>query len=124
MKMDAPLHNAPEKNNVVVFLWSIGDIFESNSHWRFGCITTVNQEAKLVETSVLPSKEKNSRVNFLQERLCRDLEDFLEKGSTINSASYCEANRLKPAICTKRRGLLSFCCSMTMHAHMLAKQPF
>ena len=37
------------------------------------------------------------------------LEDFLEKGSTINSASYCDllANRLKPAIRTKRRGLLS-----------------
>ena len=37
------------------------------------------------------------------------LEQFLEKGSTINSAKYCDllANRLNPAICTKRRGLLS-----------------
>ena len=37
------------------------------------------------------------------------LEDFLEKGSTINSARYCDllAKSLKPAICTKRRGLLS-----------------
>ena len=37
------------------------------------------------------------------------LEDFLEKGSTINSARYCDllANRLKPAIRTKCRGLLS-----------------
>ena len=37
------------------------------------------------------------------------LEDFSEKGSTINSARYCDllANRLKPAIRTKRRGLLS-----------------
>ena len=37
------------------------------------------------------------------------LEDFLEKGSTINSASYCDllANCLKPAIRTKHRGLLS-----------------
>ena len=36
-------------------------------------------------------------------------EDFLEKGSIINSARYCDllAKRLKPAICTKRRGLLS-----------------
>ena len=33
------------------------------------------------------------------------LKDFLEKESTINSARYCDllANRLKPAICTKRR---------------------
>ena len=37
------------------------------------------------------------------------LEHFLEKGSTMNSARYCDllANRLNPAICTKRRGLLS-----------------
>ena len=37
------------------------------------------------------------------------LEDFLEKASTINSARYCDllANCLKPAICTKCRGLLS-----------------
>ena len=37
------------------------------------------------------------------------LEDFLEKGSTINSARYCDllAKRLKPAIRTKRRGLLT-----------------
>ena len=37
------------------------------------------------------------------------LEDFLEKGSTINSVRYCDllANCLKPAICTKHQGLLS-----------------
>jgi hypothetical protein len=34
------------------------------------------------------------------------LEDYLEKGCTIKSASYCDllANNLKPAIRTKRRG--------------------
>ena len=38
------------------------------------------------------------------------LEHFLEIGSTINSARYFDllANRLKPAIRTKRRGLLSY----------------
>ena len=37
------------------------------------------------------------------------MEDYLEKGSTINSANYSEmmTNKLKPAIRTKRRGLLS-----------------
>ena len=37
------------------------------------------------------------------------LEDYLEKGCTINSARYSDllANNLKPAIRTKRRGLLS-----------------
>jgi len=37
------------------------------------------------------------------------LEDYLEKGRTINSARYSDllANNLKPAVCTKRRGLLS-----------------
>ena len=37
------------------------------------------------------------------------LEDFLEEGSTINSARYCYllANLLKPAIRIKHRGLLS-----------------
>ena len=36
------------------------------------------------------------------------LEDFLENGSTINRARYSDflANRLTPAICTKRRELL------------------
>ena len=37
------------------------------------------------------------------------MEHFQENGSTINSARYCDllANRFKPAIRTKRRGLLS-----------------
>ena len=37
------------------------------------------------------------------------LEDYLEKGRTINSARYSDllANNLKPAVRTKRRGLLS-----------------
>jgi len=37
------------------------------------------------------------------------LEDYLEKGCTINSARYSDllANNLKPAVRTKRRGLLS-----------------
>ena len=37
------------------------------------------------------------------------LEDYLEKGRTINSARYSDllANNLKPAFRTKRRGLLS-----------------
>jgi len=37
------------------------------------------------------------------------LEDYLEKGCTINSAKYSDmlANNLKPAVRTKRRGLLS-----------------
>jgi hypothetical protein len=37
------------------------------------------------------------------------LEDYREKGCTINSASYSDllANNLKPAIRTTRRGLLS-----------------
>jgi len=37
------------------------------------------------------------------------LEDYLEKGSTINSARYSDllANNLKPVVRTKRRGLLS-----------------
>ena len=36
------------------------------------------------------------------------LEDYLEKGRTINSVRYSDllANNLKPAVCTKRRGLL------------------
>jgi len=37
------------------------------------------------------------------------LEDYLEKGRTINSPKYSDllANNLNPAVCTKRRGLLS-----------------
>jgi len=37
------------------------------------------------------------------------LEDYLEKGHTINSARYSDllANNLKPAVHTKRQGLLS-----------------
>ena len=37
------------------------------------------------------------------------LEDYLEKGRTINSARYSDllANNLKPVVRTKRRGLLS-----------------
>jgi len=37
------------------------------------------------------------------------MEDYLEKGRTINSERYCQmlTNKLKPAIRTKRRGLLS-----------------
>ena len=55
------------------------------------------------------------------------LEDFLEKRSTINSARYCDllAKRLKPAIRTKRRGLLSkkILLQRGNGRHMLPKQP-
>ena len=57
----------------------------------------------------------------------RILEDYLEKGHTINSARYSDllANNLKPAVRTKCRGLCRrkcYCC-MTMHAHTQPARP-
>ena len=69
-----------------------------------------------VETPGIASKEEIQHSNFRRKgdaNLFWDskgpiLEDYLEKGNTINSAKYSDllANNLKPAVRTKRRGLL------------------
>ena len=70
-----------------------------------------------METSVLPVKKKfktqlslgKATLTIFCDSKGPIFEHFLEKGSTINSSRYCDllANRLQPAIRTKRRGLLS-----------------
>ena len=68
--------------------------------------TSVKHAEGAGRPSTSTSEEK---IEQAQQMILAILEDFLEKGSTINSASYCDllANRLKPAIRTKCRGLLS-----------------
>ena len=75
---------------------------------------------------------KSSKPNHPHENWClvfwdsEDpvLKDYQERVTTINSARYSEklADRLKPAIRSKRRGLLSksvLCCCTTMPGHIL-----
>ena len=95
-------------------------IFEQNSHrrWNMGpSLWARIQKAKYgVETPRIASEEEIQDSTFCGkgERLFWDskgpiLEDYLEKGRTINSARYSDmlANNLKPAVHTKRQGLLS-----------------
>ena len=127
--MDAPLAQCTreEQRAVVRFLWSEGSsgtkihqrllaqygdnalskttVYEWIEKFKTGR-TSVKHAEGAGRPSTSTSEEK---IEQAQKMILAILEDFLEKGSTINSASYCDllANRLKPAIRTKRRGLLS-----------------
>ena len=127
--MDAPLAQCTreEQRAVVRFLWSEGSsgtkihqrllaqygdnalskttVYEWIEKFKTGR-TSVKHAEGAGRPSTSTSEEK---IEQAQQMILAILEDFLEKGSTINSASYCDllANRLKPAIRTKRRGLLS-----------------
>ena len=127
--MDAPLAQCTreEQRAVVRFLWSEGlsgtkihqrllaqygdnalsktTVYEWIEKFKTGR-TSVKHAEGAGRPSTSTSEEK---IEQAQQMILTILEDFLEKGSTINNASYCDllANRLKPAIRTKRRGLLS-----------------
>ena len=127
--MDAPLAQCTreEQRAVIRFLWSEGSsgtkihqrllaqygdnalskttVYEWIEKFKTGR-TSVKHAEGAGRPSTSTSEEK---IEQAQQMILAILEDFLEKGSTINSASYCDllANRLKPAIRTKRRGLLS-----------------
>ena len=127
--MDAPLAQCTreEQRAVVRFLWSEGSsgtkihqrllaqygdnalsktmVYEWIEKFKTGR-TSVKHAEGAGRPSTSTSEEK---IEPAQQMILAILEDILEKGSTINSASYCDllANRLKPAIRTKRRGLLS-----------------
>ena len=127
--MDAPLAQCTreEQRAVVRFLWSEGSsgtkihqrllaqygdnalskttVYEWIEKFKTGW-TSVKHAEGAGRPSTSTSEKK---IEQAQQMILAILEDFLEKGSTINSASYCDllANRLKPAIRTKRRGLLS-----------------
>ena len=127
--MDAPLAQCTreEQRAVVRFLWSEGSsgtkihqrllaqygdnalskttVYEWIEKFKTGR-TSLKHAEGAGRPSTSTSEEK---IEQAQQMILAILEDFLEKGSTINSASYCDllANRLKPAIRTKRQGLLS-----------------
>ena len=127
--MDAPLAQCTreEQRAVVRFLWSEGSsgtkihqrllaqygdnaLSKTTVYEWIEKFKTGRTSVKHAEGAGCPSTSTSEeKITIFWDSKGPILEDFLEKGSTINSASYCDllANRLKPAIRTKRRGLLS-----------------
>ena len=124
--MDAPLAQCTreEQRAVVRFLWSEGSsgtflsrIVTGDESWVHHYSPETKRQSLEWKHPSSPVKKKfksqlsagKVMLTIFWDSKGPILEDFLEKGSTINSASYCDllANRLKPAIRTKRRGLLS-----------------